>query len=193
MKSYLSQLRPAERRLVVGVGVALVVALNWMFIWPHFSDFGNYERRLGDAEVKLKTYRNAVAQTSDLQKQLKTFESEGEFVALEDQGVNFMRTIQQQAAQSGVGLQNASRSISNTNDVFFVRQMQNINVLAAEENLVDFLYKLGSGSSMIRVRDLSLQPDPPRQRLVADIRLEASYQKNPAASPAAKSSTAKAK
>lgn len=192
MKKYLSQLRPMERRLVVGVGVVLLIVLNWVFIWPHFSDFGNYRDRLGSAEVKLRNYRNAVAQIPDLKKQLQTYESEGEFVAPEDQGVNFIRTIQQQTAQSGVELQNASRSIPRTNDVFFVEQIQNINVRAPEENLVDFLYKLGSGSSMIRVRDLSLQPDPPRQRLVADIRLVASYQKNPAA-PAAKSSNAKAK
>jgi hypothetical protein len=38
-----------------------------------------------------------------------------------------------------------------------------------------------------------MQPDPPRQKLSADIRLVASYQKNPTASSAAKSATAKAK
>ena len=37
-----------------------------------------------------------------------------------------------------------------------------------------------------------LQPDPPHMRLAADIKLVASYQKNPAAA-AAKTSTAKAK
>jgi hypothetical protein len=42
---------------------------------------------------------------------------------------------------------------------------------------VDFLYKLGSDASMIRVSDLELQPDPSRQRLNANIRLIASYQK----------------
>jgi hypothetical protein len=46
---------------------------------------------------------------------------------------------------------------------------------------VDFLYKLGSGASMIRVRDLELQPDAPHQHLNGNIRLVASYQKNPAA------------
>jgi len=43
---------------------------------------------------------------------------------------------------------------------------------------VDFLYKLGSDASMIRVRDLELQPDPPRQKLNANVRLIASYQRN---------------
>jgi Tfp pilus assembly protein PilO len=193
MKKYLAQLRPLERRLVVGVAVVVVLVLNWAFIWPHFSDWGDLGGRKAAAETKLKTYEAAVAQVPVLKTQVKTFESEGEFVALEDQGVNFLRAIQQQSSQSGVQLQNSSRPITKTNDVFFVEQVQNINVLATEAQLVDFLYKLGSGSSMIRVRDLTLQPDQPHQRLSADIRLVASYQKNPTPATAAKTSTAKAK
>jgi Tfp pilus assembly protein PilO len=193
MKKYLSQLRPLERRLVIGVLVVLFIVLNWVFVKPHFSDWSDFSNRLDNANLKLKNYRAAVAQMPELEKQVKTFESEGEFVALEDQGVNFMRTIQTQSSQSGVALQNFSRPVTKTNDVFFVEQVQNINVLATEEQLVDFLYKLGSGSSMIRVRDLSLQPDPPHQRLSADIRLVASYQKNPTPASAAKTATVKAK
>jgi Tfp pilus assembly protein PilO len=193
MKKYFAQLRPLERRLVVGVAVVLVIVLNWAFVWPHFADWGDLSRRLNDANTKLKTYEAAVAQKPELEKSVKIFASEGGFVKLEDQGVNFLRAIQQQSAQSGVQLQNTSRPITNTNDVFFVTQVQNINVLATEEQLVDFLYKLGSGSSMIRVRDLTLQPDQPHQRLSADIRLVASYQKNPTPATAAKTSTAKAK
>jgi Tfp pilus assembly protein PilO len=193
MKKYFSQLRPLERRLVVGVAVVLLIVLNWVFIWPHFSDWSAYRRRLDSAEIKLKNYQAAVAQMPALQKQVKVFESEGGFVALEDQGVNFMRTVQTQSSQSGVALQNSSRPSTDTNDVFFVKQVQNINVLATEEQLVDFLYKLGSGSSMIRVADLELQPDPPHQRLSANIRLVASYQKNPTPATAAKTATAKAK
>jgi Tfp pilus assembly protein PilO len=192
MKKYLSQLRPMERRFVVGVIVVLVVILNYVLVWPHFSDLGNAQNRLQAATIKLKNYKAAVADIPELQKKVKQYENEGGFVALEDQGVNFLRTIQQQAAESSVALQNVGRPNTQTNDVFFVEQVQNINVLAPEPNLVDFLYKLGAGSSMIRVRDLTLQPDPPRQRLTADIRLVANYQKNPPA-PAAKTATAKAK
>ena len=193
MKKYLAQLRPLERRLVVGVGVVLLIVLNWAFIWSHFGDWSDYRTRRDSAAIKLKNYRAQVAQITELQKQLKVFESEGDIVAPEDQAVNLISTIQSQSVQSGVGLQNTSRPVSNTNDVFFVKQIQNINVLATEEQLVDFLYKLGSGSSMIRVRDLTMQPDPPHMRLSADIRLEASYQKNPKPASAAKSATAKAK
>ena len=192
MKKYFEQLRPMERRLVVGVAVVLVIVLNAVFIWPHFSDWGKLRGRLNEAHRKLKLYQDSAAQIPALRAQVKTFASEGEFVAPEDQAINLMRTIQAQAAASGFGIQNYSRAITRTSDAFFVEQVQNINVVATEEQLVDFLYKLGSGSSMIRVRDLELQPDAPRQRLNANIRLVASYQKNPAATPA-KTSTAKAK
>jgi Tfp pilus assembly protein PilO len=191
MKKYLAQLRPLERRLVVGVAVVLIIVLNWAFIWPHFSDFGKNRSRLDAAGLKLKNYQAAVAQIPDLQKKLKGYESEGDYVELDNQAVNLISTIQQQSAQSGVQLNNLSRPSMNTNDMFFVQQIQNINVIATEDGLVDFLYKLANNPAMIRVRDLTLQPDPPHQRLNADIRLVASYQKN--LKPSASSTTAKAK
>jgi Tfp pilus assembly protein PilO len=193
MKKYLAQLRPLERRLVVGVAVVLVIVLNAVFVWPHFKDWGDLRGRNDDAQRKLKLYQTSVAQIPALQADVKKFESEGEFVALEDQGINFMRTVQTQSSQSGVAIVNTSRQLTRTNDAFFVEQVQNINVLATDEQLVDFLYKLGSGASMIRVRDLEMQPDAPRMKLSANIRLVANYQKNPKSAPAAKPSTAKAK
>lgn len=193
MKKYFAQLRPMERRLVVGVLVVLVIVLNAVFIWPHFSDWSNYRGRLAEAHRKLELYQKAISQIPALDKQVKSFASEGEFVAPEDQAINLMRTIQAQASASGFGIQSFSPARMRTNDAFFVEQVQNIVVTATEEQLVDFLYKLGSGASMIRVRDLVLQPDPPRQRLNANILLVASYQKNRAAVAPAKTSTAKAK
>ena len=193
MKKYFAQLRPLERRLVIGVAVVLLLVLNGVFIWPHFSDWGKLRGRLDQARRQLKLYQMTAAQIPALQADVKKFESEGEFVALEDQSVNFMRTIQTQSAQCGVQIQNTSRQITHTNDVLFIEQAQNINVVATEDQLVDFLYKLGSGASMIRVRDLELQPDQARQRLNANIRLVASYQKNPKPASSAKNSTAKVK
>jgi type II secretory pathway component PulM len=193
MKKYFEQLRPAERRLVVGVAVILLIVLNWVYIWPHFKDWGDLQGRLAKARSNLARNVAAAAAVPDLQKQVKQFASEGEFVAPEDQAINLMRTIQSQASACGFGIQNFSRSQVRTNDQFFVQQVQNISVTATEEQLIDFLYKLGSGASMIRVRDLELAPDGPRQRLNATIKLVASYQKNPPPAPAAKPSTAKAK
>jgi Tfp pilus assembly protein PilO len=181
MKKYFAHLRPLERRLAVGVVVVLILVLNFVFIWPHFSDWSQLKTRLKNARDTLASYEATIAQATNYQTQVTSLEGQGEFVAPEDQAINFMRTIQAQAEASGVGRANYSRSIMHTNDAFFIEQVQNISVVATDQQLVDFLYKLGSGASMIRVRDLELQPDTPRQHLNANIRLVASYQKNPAA------------
>lgn len=181
MKKYFARLRPLERRLAVGVVVVLILVLNFVFIWPHFSDWSKLKTRLKNAHDTWASYQATIAQATNYQVQVKSLEGQGEFVAPEDQAINFMRTIQAQAEASGVGRANYSRSIMHTNDAFFIEQVQNINVVATDQQLVDFLYKLGSGASMIRVRDLELQPDTPRLHLNANIRLVASYQKNPAA------------
>ncbi len=189
MKKYFAQLRPLERRLAVGVLVVVIVVLNAWLIWPHFSDWGNLRHRLEDARRKLALYQTTIAQLPNFQTQMKSFESLGESVAPEDQAINFMRTIQSQAAESGVAINSTSRQLTHTNE-FFVEQVQNIAVTATDEQLVNFLYKLGSGASMIRVFDLELQPDNARQHLSANIRLAASYQKNPATAAKAAASAA---
>jgi len=170
--------------------VVFILVLNWVFIWPHFSDWSILHHRLEDARKKLVLYQTTILLTSNFQAQVKAFESQGEFVATEDMSVNFLRTIQSQALASGVGMVNPGRPLTRTNDAFFVQQIQNINVSATDDQLVDFLYKLGSDVSMIRVLDLELQPDPPRQKLNANIRLVASYKRNAPAS--SKTATAKA-
>jgi Tfp pilus assembly protein PilO len=190
MKKFFAQLRPLERRLAVGVLVVLILVLNWVFIWPHFSDWSNLRHRLTEAQSKLNLYQTTILQTSNFQAQVHEFETQGNFVAPEDQSINFLRTIQAQAQASSVGLLNPGRSLTHTNE-FFVELTQNITVSATDEQLVDFLYKLGSDASMIRVRDLELQPDPPHQKLNAQIKLVASYQRN--APGNSKTATAKGK
>jgi type II secretory pathway component PulM len=177
VKKYFAQLRPLERRLAIGTAVILFLVLNWVFIWPHFSDWGNLRRRGEDAQRKLKLYRTVIEQSANYDSLVKKFENQGEFVTPEDQAIDMMRTIQSQSAQSGVGIVNTSRQMTRTNE-FFTEQTQNITVIATDAQLVDFLYKLGNDASMVRVIDLELQPDGARQNLNANIRLVASYQKN---------------
>lgn len=191
MKKYFAQLRPLERRLAIGVVVIVIVVLNWWFVWPHFSDWGNLQRRGDTARQKLKLYSTTISQSANYEALIKKIASDGEFVAPEDQSINMMRTINSQSARSGVGIVNTSRQMTRTNE-FFTEQTQNINVIATDSQLVDFLYKLGNDASMVRVLDLELQPDAARQHLNANIRLVASYQKN-ALTHNLKTATVKAK
>jgi Tfp pilus assembly protein PilO len=176
MKRFFAQLRPLERRLAVGILVILFLVLNFVFVRPHFSDWGRLKTRLQNSRDTLKNRQAVVVKIPDYQAQVKNLEGQGEFVAPEDQAINFLRTIQSQSAASGVGIVSTSRQTTHTNE-FFVELEQNINVIATDQQLVDFLYKLGSSASMIRVRDLELQPDSVHQHLNANIRLVASYQK----------------
>ena len=84
MKKFFAQLRPLERRLAVGVLVVFILVLNWVFIWPHFSDWSNLRGRLEDARQKLQLYQTTISQTANYEAQVKGFETQGEFVAPED-------------------------------------------------------------------------------------------------------------
>jgi Tfp pilus assembly protein PilO len=178
VKKYFAQLRPLERRIAVAVLVILFLVLNVVFVWPHHSDWDNLKSRQAAARRDLARDQGVIGETPKYQALINGLQAQGGFVAPENQSIEMMRTIQSQSLQSGVHIDNTSRQTTRTNDAFFVEQVQNINVDATDAQLVDFLYKLGSGASMVRVIDLELQPDPAHQHLNANIRLVASYQKN---------------
>lgn len=196
MTSYLDRLnlRPFEKRLVVVVGAVLFVVINAWFVFPHFSDLSDAQQRRVDALKKLEGWQAEIDQAKKYQAGINNFAKEGLDVPQEDQQNQFARAIQDQQARSGVGIQSFGRTTTQTNQ-FFLELTQLISVQSGEAQLVDFLYNLGSGNSLVRVRDLSLKPDPPRQQLSGTVKLVASYQKNPPkkAAPAASPPAAAAK
>ena len=181
-------LRPFEKRMVVGIAAVLFVVLNAWFVFPHFSDLGQAQKEREDALAKIKRWQVELNQGSSYQRQIKELESEGQAVPPEDQQNQFSRAIQMQQAQSGVNITGTSKQNVTTNQ-FFLVLTELVSVESGEAQLVDFLYNLGSGSSQIRVRDLAVHPNPPRQALSGSVKLVASYQKNlpkktgPATSP----------
>ena len=191
MKTYLDTLRPLEKRVVVGVAVMAFVVLNFWFVVPHFSDWQSVGVRRRKAEEKLAMYKAEIAQMKEYNKQIKELSSDAYQVPAEDQSLHFATEVQTKAAVCGINLGSQSRVTEKTNSPFFLEKSVTVTATAKEEQLVDFLYALGSSNSMIRVRDLGLRPDPPRQQLSATIKLVASYQKAlpvKAAAPAAHSS-----
>ena len=183
MKTYLSKLNPSERRFVVAVALVFFLVINIFWVWPHFSDWSDLQRRLGAARSDLTLRETTIQQGERLKPEINKMQSAGADVPPEDQAVQFLRTIQTQAAQSGVGVTGNGRLVTRTNQ-FFIEQIQTITVQSGEKQLVDFLYNLGQGNSLVRVRDLSLRPDQARQQLAASITLIASFQKTSKAAPA---------
>lgn len=188
MSAYWNNLKSFEKRLVVGVGVLFFIVLNFLFVFPHFSDLSAAHERMAEAQRKLARYENELAQTNTYVAGLRELERENSDVPPEEQSLQFANTINAQGGQSGVHILSGSHINTQTNQ-FFLEKSQSISVQAGEQQLVDFLYNLGSGNSQIRVRDLSIRPDAPRQQLLAQVKLIASYQKKfaprpaPAASP----------
>ena len=186
-------LRPFEKRLVVGIAAVVFAVLNAWFVFPHFSDLGQAQDRRVDALKKLDRWQVEINQAPGYQRQVREMESEGQAVPPEDQQNQFSRAIQMQQAQSGVNITSTSKQVVQTN-LFFLVLTEVVSVESGEPQLVEFLYNLGSGSTLIRVRDLALHPNPPRQALSGTVKLEASYQKNSPkkAAPAANTPTATA-
>ena len=193
MTSYLDKLnlRPSEKRLVVVVVLVVFVVLNLWFVIPRFGDWNRTKKRMQQARQKMASYQAEISQMKNYQRQVQTMESEGASVPAGDQAVQFARAIQMQQAASGVSIVGTSKQTTRTNQ-FFLELNQTVSVVSQEPQLVDFLYNLGAGNSLIRVRDLTVKPDQTRMQLSSNVKLVASFQKSaprvstPAPNPPAK-------
>jgi hypothetical protein len=194
LKGYWDNLRPLEKRMVVGIAVMFFVILNAWFVFPHFSDMGQIQQRMIKARKLLTMYETEIRQKPKYEEGIKRLQGpESQPIPLEDQAGAFADTIRSEADRNHVQIQNFGRIIPRTNDQFFWEQTATITVLSKEQNLVDFLYNLGS-VGLVRVRDLTLRPEmPARQQLSAGIKLVASYQKKTPSKTAASPAPAPAK
>ena len=180
MKKYLARLNSTERRFVVGVFVVVFIVINVLFIWPRFKDWDKVKVQMNKAQTKLQEYQKEIGRKANYERQVRELESDGSPVPPEDQMTDFLRTINVQASRSGVRVDGNTQQPTVTNQ-FFLERAQALSAVAGEPQLVDFLYNLGTGTSLIRVRGLTLRPDPPRFQLNANITLIASFQKKAAA------------
>jgi hypothetical protein len=179
MKEFFARLNPTERRFVVGVAVVFFVVINLMWVWPHFGDWSETRKRMNTAQDQLFLFVNGTNQIPGLRKEIEKYQKEGEAVPPSDQAVRFVRLIQSEASKVGIIPESMSsqRPTGATNNSFFLEQIETMTMQSAESQLVDFLYNLGAGNSLIRVKVLSVQPDQSHQRLTTRVTLIASYQK----------------
>lgn len=190
MKEYFAKLSSAERRFTVAVFLIIFGLLNAWLVWPQFGDWSKTRVRAEKSKKQLKLYEDKIAQEPDIKRKITQYESQGPAVPAEDMSTEFLRNIQSLQALTAVKVIASNRQPPRTNQ-FFVELAQALTIESGEEQLVDFLYRLGAGSSLIRIRGLSLAPDAPRQTLRVNTTLVASYQKKAPARPAAAPAAAK--
>ena len=189
MTSFLDKmnLKPQERRWVVIVVLVVFVVLNFWFVWPNFGNLGRSEQGLIDTRGKLKIYNDEISRQPIYARQLKELQEGGQFIATDEQGVNFSEEVTSQASQTGVSIISSTpgtRASGKTN-AFFDEQTLQISINTDEPPLVEFLYNLAARESLTRVRSMTLGPDPKRERLQGNITLVKSFQRKPPARSAA--------
>lgn len=177
MKKYWEQLKPLERRWAVGAGVLIFLMLNYFFIWPHRHDWARAQKRADDAEDKIKTYNVEIVKKPVYLARLRGLQADGSDVVAEDQAIDFVRFYSSLLLANHVLLLNGGTLTTRTNNQFFIEQQLGISVQADETNLVNFLYNLAAGNSMVRVRAMNLHATPDKHELNAGITMIASYLK----------------
>lgn len=180
MKSIFDKLnlRPQERRLLVGVLMLLFALVNWWFVWPFFGDWGKTSAQMERDRETLRKYRAEIAREGEYQQKLETLQKTGSQMLTDD--LEFQRIVQNTAVASGlqnVNIDPRMRSGSGSTNQFFQEQTLSLQFTSGGKELVDFLVNLASENAMIRVREMNLKTDHSQTRLVANLVLVGNYQR----------------
>lgn len=182
MESFFDKLglRPAERRMVVAVGVLLFFAVNIYAIWPHFKDWKLLRNEIQSAELTLKLYRKEAAKMTEYQAKEAALEVSGTAIPSADMALALLDGVQHKARSAGVTVitWNPSKESAGGESEFFEEHRLRIDFRSTDdEALLKFLVSLGIGDSVIRIRELSIRPETTKQSLMGSITMVASYQK----------------
>ncbi len=189
MNSFIDKLnlRPAERRLLVGVGVVLFIILNMWLIWPHFKDWKKLRGEIAVAESTLATFKAEIAKLPGYQTLEKKLKGDGgAALATAEMALALMKVVQPKASVAGIQVVSwdPRKGRSERGSEYFEEQTLRISFKAtSDDQLLKFLVSLGEGDSTIRIRDLNIRPEPTRFKLMGDVTMIASYQR---AEPVAK-------
>jgi hypothetical protein len=187
MTSFLDKLnlRPNELRLVVVVSFVIIAVLYALFIWPEFKEWNRLQEQKRENAKTWQMFQREITNTAKYQQELTVLKQKGRSVDSEAQALEMQRTVTSQAILTGVTINgyNPGRGPAVTGGktnaayAFFEETTGTINFLAEENALVNFLYALSSGDSLIRVSSMTLNPDPTQMKLMGNMTLVASYPK----------------
>jgi Tfp pilus assembly protein PilO len=182
MKSLFDRLnlRPQERRLVVIVGMAIFVVLNIWFVWPYFGKWSEVSNKMSRSQTTLKRYKDEIAKKSTYEAKEKELANIGELLVSELDLEKIAR--KQMSLTPGFTITTSdsrnrvSAAGSNTNR-FFQEQMFTIQFNSGGKELVDFLVGIASENTLMRVREMTVRPDPSQTRLSGSMVLVGNLQR----------------
>ena len=165
-----------ERRVVMFVAVVLIGVLAWMA----FDMIPKPEQtnvKINKINRDLKSWKIERFKVDSYKKQINELEGMSSAVVQEEQEVDMSRTINKLEASSGINVSRQGRVNTETNN-FFIEKSMRIDFSGKENQIVDFLWKLGESDSLVRVSEMRVRPDKNRYKLEGWMELTASYQKN---------------
>lgn len=170
-----------ERRIVVGAALVLFVVLNAMFVWPQFKDWNRVQLDILKAQKTLDDYQKEVDQLPKLQqKETELKGTGGAQLASSEMALALMRTVDAKALASGILVVNRIPGLSGGQNpnAYFEEQTLRISFQnTGDAELLKFMVSLGENNSTIRIRDLTVKPDPSQMKLMGELTMVASYQK----------------
>lgn len=175
-------LTPTERRLVLVAMVIVAVILNYWLVWPYLGEWEKMNQDMVEQERLKQTYLREIAQKPTYERRLQELQRQGAQVPPQEAANRFQQTIFTEASSAGVQINRTipqvtfARTGSGQTNQFFEERIIKVDLEAGETELVNFLYRLGAGDSMIRVRDVTnLRLHPTRTKLTASLDLVASF------------------
>jgi Tfp pilus assembly protein PilO len=194
MKSLFDKLnlRPQERRLVVIVLLVIFVLLNMWFVWPYFGDWSRIEGEIQRNRATLDKYQREIGNRAKYEARQRELETTGsEMLASE---TDLQRIIEAQAAGANVqlGSRTPLRGQGVKTNQFFQEGGLSISFSAGGKEVVDFLVGIAAQNTMVRVRDMTLRPDPTQTKLAGTMIFIGNFQTRPSTNQPARSVAAAA-
>lgn len=192
MKSLFDRLNlgALERRIVVAALLVLFVVLNAMFVWPQFKDWNRVQGEIKRAKDTLASFQKEVDGLPALQKKEESLKGTGGAqLASAEMALALMRVVEPKARAAGVNVMsyNPGTGFGVSTNSYFEEQSLRISFQnTGDAELLKFMVSLGENNSTIRIRDLTVKPDPTQMKLMGELTMVASYQK---AAPGAKPSS----
>lgn len=182
------KLTPSERRLVVIIATVAVVVLNYWLVWPRFSDFRTISDDIASMQRRKAAFELEIGRRPTYEALLRKLQTSGSALPAGEERIQFRSTLERLAREVGLAVPRwgevlPERGGGATNAFFESISLTMSQVTGTEEQFVEFLYRVGTSNSTVRVKDLTLAPgnfDPRAQgktNLVGTIKLVASVQK----------------
>jgi len=174
----------AERRLVMFVVVALVFVLAWM-AFTNINDPGKTNAKIKTTEENIDKFKAEIAKDIGYKKRIAELEGLNSAVENRNQEVDLIGRVTRLQSESGLNIFKKSSPTSKPGD-FFVEQSMRIQFNGKEEQIVNFLMRLGSDEdSLMRISRFDISPDGRSNptKLKGSATVMASYQKDYVAPP----------